>query len=53
MIFENTNNWREWSKADKLKLYKHCKESYAAGNSPLEDFEFDEEFYKSQMEMIC
>ena len=42
MIFENINNWREWSKADKLKLYKHCKETYAAGNSPLEDFEFDE-----------
>lgn len=42
MNFENINNWREWSKADKLKLYKYCKETYAAGNSPLEDFEFDE-----------
>lgn len=36
-------DWRKLTKAEKLKFYKQCKELYyTTGESPIEDFEFDE-----------
>lgn len=35
-------DWRKLSRAEQLKFYKQCKELYSTGNSPIEDFEFDE-----------